>query len=151
MIYLGSDHAGFQLKEAVKNMLEEKGIEYTDMGTHSEEAVDFPDYAFPVSEKVAQSWEAGTNDFGILVCGSGIGMNIAANKVTGVRAALAMNEYMARQSREHNNANVLVLAGRILSTEEGLTIAESFLSEEKQGEDRHHRRVDKITTYEDNK
>lgn len=146
MIYLGSDHAGFQLKERVKVLLEERGDAYTDLGTNSEESVDFTDYAFAVAEKVGK--RTNPDDLGILVCGSGVGMDIAANKVKGVRAALATTPYMGSQSREHDDANILVLAGRVMSPEQATEIATAFLSARFDGEERHARRVKKITDYE---
>lgn len=145
MIYLGSDHAGFALKEGVKQLLDQRGQAYTDLGTTSEEPVDFTDYAFAVAEKIGASQ---SGDLGILVCGSGVGMDIAANKVRGVRAALATTPYMGSQSRQHDNANVLVLAGRVLSPEQATEITAAFLDAQFDGEERHARRVQKIADYE---
>jgi ribose 5-phosphate isomerase B len=151
MMYIGSDHAGYQLKETIKKLLDERGEQYTDLGTNSEESVDFTDYAFAVAEKVGQSSAAlgaPNPDIGILVCGSGVGMDIAANKVKGVRAALATTPYMGRQSREHDDANVLVLAGRVITPEQATEIAKEFLDARFGGEERHARRVQKIINYE---
>ncbi|MCW1929928.1 MAG: RpiB/LacA/LacB family sugar-phosphate isomerase [Candidatus Kerfeldbacteria bacterium] len=148
MLYLGSDHAGYALKEAVRRYLDEQGIRYTDLGTHSAESVDFCDYAFPVAESVVREREQGHDALGILFCGSGIGMDIAANKVRGARAALAMTPYMGAQSREHDNANILVLAGRILSEEQSIEILTAFLSAEFDGQENHARRMQKISDYE---
>jgi ribose 5-phosphate isomerase B len=107
-IALGADHAGFSEKETVKRTLEELGIEYEDMGTYSAESVDYPDFA----KKVARSVASGHYEQGVLVCGSGTGMAIAANKIKGVRAAVAWNEDIARLAREHNDANILALPAR---------------------------------------
>src|SRR5215210_6245605 len=113
-IAIGADHAGFEEKEKIKKTLDEIGVEYTDMGTSSADSVDYPDYARKVSEAVAR----GDADQGLLVCGSGTGMAIAANKVPGVRAAVAWNADIARLARQHNDANVLSLAARYISAEE---------------------------------
>jgi ribose 5-phosphate isomerase B len=110
-VAIASDHAGFPEKEQLKAVLNELGIEYEDLGTRSTESVDYPDYARKVAEEVA----AGKVDQGLLVCGSGTGMAIAANKVPGVRAAVAWNEEIARLAREHNDANILALGGRMIA------------------------------------
>ncbi len=149
MIYLGSDHAGFSLKQTVVALLQQRGVEFTDLGTHTEEPADFTDYAFAVAEKVGDSDRARRGDLGILVCGSGVGMDIAANKVKGVRAALATTPYMGRQSREHDDANVLVLAGRVITAEQAMEITKAFLDAQFDGEERHARRVQKIQSYEE--
>lgn len=142
-IAIGSDHAGFELKETIKTFLKEKGIEVKDFGTHSEERVDYPDYAIPLAESVAN----GEEDFGILICGTGIGMSIAANKVKGIRASLCSDVYSAHSAREHNNANVLCLGGRVLGKELAKEIVDKWLSSSFLG-GRHKRRVDKIMNYE---
>src|SRR4051812_1528931 len=121
-IALAADHAGFEEKEKLKKTLEELGVEYTDMGTNSSESVDYPEYARKVGEAVA----AGEYDQGLLVCGSGTGMAIAANKVHGIRAAVAWNEEIARLARQHNNANVLSLAARYTSDEENQKIVKAW-------------------------
>src|SRR5262245_30189967 len=108
-IALGADHAGVALKDDIKRLLDERGIAYTDFGTHSTESVDYPDFA----AKVANEVSGGRFDRGILVCGTGIGMAIAANKIPGIRAAPVVDERSAALSREHNDANVLALAGRL--------------------------------------
>ena len=113
-IAFAADHAGFEEKEKVKTMLDKMGISYEDFGTVSTESVDYPDYARKVAEAVAK----GDVDNGLLVCGSGTGMAIAANKVPGVRAAVAWNEEIARLAREHNNVNVLSLAARYTAEDE---------------------------------
>jgi len=142
-IALAADHAGFEEKEKIKKTLDEIGVEYTDMGTDSCESVDYPDFARKVGEAVAD----GEYDKGILVCGSGTGMAIAANKVPGIRAAVAWNEEIARLSRQHNNANVLSLAARYIPDEEQEKIVKTWLSTDFEG-GRHERRVEKITQIE---
>lgn len=139
-IAIGSDHAGFKLKEIIKNYLKRKKIEFKDFGTHSEESVDYPDYAFPVAEAVAR----GEFDRGILTCGSGVGATIAANKVKGIRAVNAYDTYTAKQSRAHGDCNVLSLAGRKLSRAKATKIVDVWLKTEFSGEERHLRRIRKI-------
>jgi len=143
-IALGSDHAGYRLKEYIESLLREAGHEVVDMGTHSEESVDYPLYAFRVAEAVAR----GEADRGILVCGTGIGMSIAANKVPGVRAALCWDTRTAELSRRHNDANVLCLGGRLLGEEEAARIVEVWLSTPFDG-GRHARRIGLISRYEE--
>lgn len=139
-IALGSDHAGFQLKEAIKKHLNSKSIEVEDLGTDdSEVSVDYPDYGRKVGEAVV-SKEA---DLGIVVCGTGIGISIAANKVKGVRAALVYDQTTGRLAKEHNNANVIALGGRTTTDENAIKIVEAFL--EANFQDRHQKRIDKIT------
>ena len=142
-IALGADHAGFEEKEHVKKTLDELGVEYKDFGTTSTESVDYPDFARKVGEAVA----AGEYDKGILVCGSGTGMAIAANKVPGIRAAVAWNEEIARLSRQHNDANVLALAARYIPDEEQEKIVKTWLETSFEG-GRHERRVEKIEQIE---
>jgi ribose 5-phosphate isomerase B len=142
-IALGADHAGFELKNRIKQHLQQKGIETLDQGTNSPESVDYPDFARLVGHDVAQR----RAELGILVCGSGIGMAIAANKVEGIRAANVSSEYEAQMSREHNNANVLALGARILSPEQAISLVETWLSAQFAG-GRHKRRVEKITQIE---
>jgi len=143
-IAIGSDHAGFDLKETIRVFLEEKGIDVKDFGTHSEERVDYPDYAFPLSESVAK----GDEDFGILICGTGIGMSIVANKVKGIRASLCSDVYSAHSAREHNDANILCLGGRVLGEELAKEIVNAWLNASFLG-GRHKRRIDKIASYEE--
>ena len=138
-IAIGSDHAGFLLKETVRARLAEQGIETIDVGTTSEDSVDYPDYAAAVAGKVT----SGTVDRGILVCGTGIGMAIAANKVHGIRAASATDLESARLSRTHNDANVLTLGARITPPDLALDMVQVFLETPFAG-GRHQRRVDKI-------
>lgn len=142
-IALGADHAGYQLKDKIKQHLEQQGLEVRDEGTLSGESVDYPDYARLVAHDVNEQ----RADFGILVCGSGIGMAIAANKVTGVRAANVSSEYAAQMSREHNNANVLALGARIVKEDEALRIVDKWLATQFAG-GRHERRVEKISGIE---
>ena len=142
-IALGADHAGFQLKEALKSWLIEHGYQVVDHGTHSTESVDYPDYAAQVAEAVADH----KVERGVLVCGTGIGMTIAANKVPGVRAALCSDIYTARMSREHNDANVLTLGGRLMGPEMALDILKMWLETGFVG-DRHRRRIGKIADLE---
>lgn len=142
-IALAADHAGFEEKERIKKTLDAIGIEYTDMGTHSLDSVDYPDYARKVGEAVA----AGDYDQGLLVCGSGTGMAISANKVRGVRAAVAWNEDIARLARQHNDANVLSLAARFTPQAELAKIVKAWFSADFEG-GRHERRVEKISQIE---
>ncbi len=142
-IALGADHAGYELKDQIKQHLQQKGIEVRDEGTSSPESVDYPDYARSVAHDVSEQQA----DLGILVCGSGIGMAIAANKVHGIRAAKVDTEYEAQMSREHNDANVLALGARIVKPEEALRIVDKWLATPFAG-GRHERRVEKITAIE---
>lgn len=142
-IALGSDHGGYGLKEAIKEMLKEKGIDFEDFGTYSTDSVDYPDFA----EKVAGAVVSGNYDQGILCCGTGIGISIAANKMPGIRAALCGDCFSARMAREHNNANILCLGGRVVGTGLALQIVETWLKSEFQG-GRHQRRIDKIAAIE---
>ena len=142
-IALGADHAGFPLKERVKQWLLEQRVQVDDKGTFSNESVDYPDFARLVGEAVA----AKQTDRGILVCGSGIGMSIAANKVPGVRAANPHTVFEAQMSREHNDANVLTLGARVLTEDEAHGILDMWLRTKFAG-GRHQRRVDKISQIE---
>lgn len=137
---VGADHAGFQAKENLKKHLEAAGYSVSDAGTWSEESVDYPDFAVKVARRVQQ----GQDHLGILVCGTGIGMAIAANKMGGVRAAVAHDAVTARLSREHNDANILAMGARLLSEHQMIEVAESFLGAPFAG-GRHQRRVDKIS------
>jgi len=138
-IALASDHAGFPLKTKVKEFLQETGIEVNDFGTHSEESTDYADYVHPLAKSV----EAKENTFGIVICGSGNGVNITANKHQQIRSALCWNVEIASLARRHNDANVLAMAGRFIDTETAISIVETFLSTEFEG-GRHTRRVNKI-------
>lgn len=138
-IALGSDHAGFPLKREIIIHLENKGIEFKDFGTFSEESCDYPDYALKVGEQVAGK----SYDFGILICGTGIGISIAANKIPGIRAALCGDTFSAHASREHNNANILALGQRVVGVGLAIDIVDKFLFTEFQG-GRHQNRINKI-------
>ena len=142
-IAIASDHAGYEEKERLKPLLDNLGIQYEDLGTVSPESVDYPDYARKVAEEVA----IGHVDQGLLVCGSGTGMAIAANKVPGVRAAVAWNEETARLAREHNDANVLSLGARVTPAEELPKIVRAWFAAKFDG-GRHARRVKKIREIE---
>jgi RpiB/LacA/LacB family sugar-phosphate isomerase len=143
MIALGCDHGGVELKDFLVDRLRSKGVDVRDCGTHGRESVDYPDYAREVSRLVA----SGEVDRGVLICTSGIGMSIAANKFPGVRAALVQDLDGARTSREHNDANVLVLSGAKTASSLALDILESWLATPFAG-GRHQRRIDKITQTE---
>jgi ribose 5-phosphate isomerase B len=138
-IVLGADHAGVALKDQLKKHLDQRGIEYTDVGTTTIESVDYPDYASRVAHEVA----SGAFDRGILVCGTGIGMAIAANKVAGIRAAPVVDQMSATLSREHNDANVLALGARVTTPEVAVKLVDIFLDTPFSG-GRHQRRIDKI-------
>lgn len=140
---LGSDHAGFPIKETIRQFLENAGYVVEDLGTWSEESVDYPDYGKAVGDAVA-SHKA---DFGIAVCGSGIGISIAANKVPGIRAALAHDVDTARLAREHNDANVLAMGGRIVNGSQAIEMVQTFLTTPFLG-GRHLRRIEKIAQIE---
>jgi len=142
-IAIGSDHAGFLVKETIRKYLEEAGYAVDDQGTSSEESVDYPDYGKAVGERVVSKQA----DLGIAVCGSGIGISIAANKVPGIRAALAHDVTTARLAREHNDANVLALGGRIVTETTAIEMVQTFLTTTYLG-GRHQLRVDKITQIE---
>jgi ribose 5-phosphate isomerase B len=139
-IAIGSDHAGFQLKEILRSYLQSKGFIVEDKGTYSEERADYPDFA----HAVAVSVEKKENDFGMLICGSGIGVNITANKHKGIRAALCWNEEIAALSRQHNDANVLCLPARFMSDELAKKCTDAFFTASFEG-GRHADRVKKIT------
>jgi len=144
-IVIGSDHAGFPVKETIRKYLEAAGYPVEDQGTCSEESVDYPDYGKAVGERVASKQA----DLGIAVCGSGIGVSIAANKVPSIRAALAHDVTTARLAREHNNANVLALGGRIVTPRAAIEMVQTFLTTAYLG-GRHQRRLDKIAAIEEN-
>ncbi len=147
-IIIGSDHAGFQLKQSLITRLESAGHTTEDVGTHSEESCDFPDVAFAAGERLVETLQTDPTARGILLCGSGIGMSIAANKVKGVYAALATDEYMAAQGVEHDNANVLVLAGRINTHEQIDAMVDAFIAAEFNIEEKYRRRYKKVVDYE---
>jgi ribose 5-phosphate isomerase B len=140
MIALGSDHAGFDYKERLKILLDETGKPYQDFGTSSPESVDYPDFAHAVSKAVA----SGKYQLGILICGTGIGMSIVANKHSGIRAAVCESTASAKLSREHNDANILCLGARITSWETAAEIVKVFLATPFSGGERHMCRIQKI-------
>jgi ribose 5-phosphate isomerase B len=143
-IALGSDHAGFPLKKEIMKHLKERNIEFKDFGTFSEESCDYPDYGQKVAEEVASN----NFEFGIIVCGTGIGISISANKVPGIRAALCGDTFSATASRQHNDANILALGQRVVGTGLALDIVDAFLDAKFLG-GRHKRRVDKISKIEE--
>lgn len=138
-IGIGSDHGGYELKEYIVEYFKNEGIEYIDYGTNSEESVDYPDFGRKVGEAII----AKEVDKGIVICGTGIGISLAANKVKGIRCALCSDTYSARMSREHNNANALALGGRVLGKDLAVEIVKTWLKAEFAG-GRHERRVNKI-------
>lgn len=142
-IIIGSDHGGFELKNTICEFLRAQGHEVKDAGCSSEKSVDYPDYAFPVCEAVA----SGEFERGILICGTGIGMSICANKVRGIRCALCSEPVSAELTRRHNNSNVLAMGARIIGTEMAKAVVSAFLSTEFEG-GRHENRVNKISSYE---
>ncbi len=142
-VAIGSDHGGINIKAEIKNLLEEMKIEYVDVGCSCEESVDYPDYALPVAEKVA----SGEFDRGILICGTGIGMSIAANKVKGIRCALVHDTFSAKATREHNDSNILAMGERVIGPGLARDIAKIWLQTEFEG-GRHTRRIEKITQLE---
>ncbi len=143
MIVIGSDHGGLNLKSALNSYLTRRGYEVTDAGTNSDASVDYPDFG----QKVAEAVIAGQAELGILICGTGIGMSIAANKIPGIRAALVTDVFMARMAREHNNANILVLGGRVLDEQKACDLVGAWLDASFEG-GRHQNRLDKITSLE---
>ncbi len=145
-ISLGADHGAYELKEAVKKHLDEKGIEYIDFGCFSKESVDYPKYAFVAANAVAK----GECDFGILCCTTGIGVSMTANKIKGIRAAVCTNEMLAEMTRKHNDANVICLGQKVVSEELALRMIDIFLSTGFDG-GRHSRRLDLITDIENGK
>jgi ribose 5-phosphate isomerase B len=142
-LIIGSDHAGYELKQRLIQDLTASGERVEDYGTSTEESCDYPDIGLKVAESVVRDPET----LGILICGTGIGMSITANKVPGIRAALAYNTYAAQYAREHNNANILVLPGRVFGKEMSMAMIRAWLGSRFAG-DRHQRRLDKITEIE---
>ena len=140
MIGIGSDHGGFALKEAIKKHLEERGLEYKDYGTYSDASCDYPVYGRAVAKAVA----AGECQLGILICGTGIGISITANKVPGVRAALCSDCFSAEATRQHNNANILALGARVVGEGLALKIVDTFLDTPFSNDERHIRRISMI-------
>ncbi|MDY0409498.1 ribose 5-phosphate isomerase B [Virgibacillus soli] len=144
-VIISGDHAGMVLRNEIKSLLEEKGIAYEDIGCSCETSVDYPDYGLPAAERVA----AGEFDRGILICGTGIGMSISANKVKGIRCALVHDVFSAKATRQHNNSNILAMGERVIGPGLAREIAKVWLETEFEG-GRHERRIHKITEYEEN-
>lgn len=142
-IAIASDHGGYRLKEEIKKYLQERSIEILDLGTDSEESVDYPKFGHDCAQAVAE----GTAERGIVCCGTGIGISIAANKVKGIRCALCTDVTMAELSRQHNNANLLALGGRTTDIKTALEITKAWLDTEFEG-GRHERRVNMLNSYE---
>ncbi|QOR66520.1 ribose 5-phosphate isomerase B [Cytobacillus suaedae] len=142
-VAIASDHGGINIREEIKSLMEEMNIEYIDLGCECNTSVDYPDYAVPVAEKVAN----GEVDRGILVCGTGIGMSIAANKVKGIRCALVHDTFSAKATREHNDSNVLAMGERVIGPGLARDIAKVWLTTEFEG-GRHEKRVNKMMDYE---
>lgn len=145
-IAMGSDHAAFEFKAKAVAHLKEKGYDVKDFGPYEEGAVDYPDFVYPAAKAVAD----GQYDLGIVMCGSGIGANIVANKVNGIRAALVYDPEVAKTTREHNDSNVLVLGPRLTSDEDLFAIIDNFLATDFSNEERHIKRIEKIKGVEAN-
>ena len=142
-VIISGDHAGMTLRNEVKSVLEELGYEYEDIGADCTCSVDYPDYAFPAAERVAN----GEFDRGIVICGTGIGVSIAANKVKGIRCALVHDVYSAKATRQHNDSNMLAMGERVIGPSLAREIGKTWLTTEFEG-DRHERRINKISEYE---
>ncbi len=142
-IGMGSDHGGYDLKEFIREYLEIKGYEVVDYGTYSTESVDYPDYG----EKVAKAVVGEEVEVGIIMCGTGLGISMAASKVKGIRAAVVSEEYSARMAKVHNNANILAMGGRVVGKDLAISIVDAYLNAEFEG-GRHQRRIDKIMDIE---
>lgn len=141
---IGCDHGGFELKEAVREYLEREGIAYEDFGAYSTDSVDYA----PIAAKSARYVASGQADYGVLICSTGIGISMAANKVKGIRAALCTNEYCAEMTRRHNNANILCMGGKVVDKDTALKLLYIFLHTEFEG-GRHQRRIDQIAQIEE--
>jgi ribose 5-phosphate isomerase B len=144
MFIIASDHGGLELKESIKAYLKKRGIEVSDLGTDNGDSVDYPDFG----ERVGKAISTGEADKGILICGTGIGMSIVANKFPGVRAALIWDDFTARMSKEHNNANIIVMGGRMLTADNAREMVGIWLETTFEG-GRHQKRLDKIAQIED--
>ena len=144
MVAIGSDHGGFDLKQAIIQYFEENGIEYKDYGTYSEDSVDYAVYA----EKTARAVANGECELGLLFCGTGVGISMAANKVRGIRAACCSDLFSAEMTRRHNDANILCLGGRVVSPEKATELVDIFLDTPFSGEERHARRIAQIADIE---
>lgn len=143
MLAIGSDHGGYELKEHIKKYLDEKGVEYKDFGCYDENSVDYPD----IAQKVCDAINNKECENGILVCGTGIGISIAANKIDGIRAAHCHDVYSAEMTKRHNNANVICMGGRVIGRELAFKIVDAWLGAEFEG-GRHQTRIDKIHNLE---
>jgi len=143
-IVIGADHAGFELKQLLVNYLRHLGHDVVDVGTNSDDPVDYPDYAEAVSKVVVE----GRAERGVLICGSGVGTSVSANKIPGIRAGLCHNTYAARQGVEHDDMNVLVLGARVIGIALARELVDAFLTANFNGEERHRRRVEKIRALE---
>lgn len=143
MIAVGSDHGGLELKQAVCKLLEQRDLDYADYGTYGSGSVDYPDFGAKVADAVSK----GEVNAGILICGTGIGMSIVANKFPGIRAALVHDEFTAQMAKEHNNANILVMGGRTMPVEQGVRLVEVWLDSGFEG-GRHQTRLEKISAAE---
>lgn len=146
MVAIGADHAGYQLKEAIKKHLHDNGIEFLDCGTNSTESVDYPEYGYKTARLVAD----GKCNKGILCCGTGIGISLAANKVKGIRAAVVSDEYCAEMTRRHNDANIIALGGRVIDEAKAIKLVDIFLNTPFEG-GKHQKRVDLISEIENGK
>ena len=144
MIALGSDHAGYELKQVIIKHLEERKIEYKDYGTYSTDSCDYADFA----EKTARAVAGGECELGLLFCGTGVGISMAANKVRGIRACCCSDLFSAEMTRLHNNANILCLGGRVVTDEKAKELVDIFLDTPFSGEERHQRRIDKMMAIE---
>ncbi len=143
-IVIGADHAGFELKEILAAYLRQRGCEVLDIGTHSDAPVDYPDYAEALSQTVLD----GRAERGVLICGSGVGASVAANKIPGIRAGLCHDSYSARQGVEHDDMNILVLGARVIGSAVARELVDRFLAAQFSGEERHRRRLEKIAALE---
>jgi ribose 5-phosphate isomerase B len=143
-VVITSDHGGYLLKEEIKKYLASKKVDYVDLGTHSVDSVDYPDYGKKIGLEITNN----NYDFGIALCGTGIGISISANKIKGVRAALVYDENTARLAKEHNNANIIAIGGRTTTREKAIQIIDSFM--EATFENRHQTRINKIKEIEEN-
>lgn len=140
MIAIAADHGGFEYKKTIMEHLEDRGLKYKDFGTFTPDSCDYPDYARPVAEAVA----SGEAEKGILICGTGIGMSITANKVPGIRAAVCCDAFSANATREHNDANILCMGARVISEAKALELTDIFLDTPFSNDERHIRRISKI-------
>ena len=143
-IVVGADHAGFELKQVLAAYLRQRGHEIVDIGTNTSVPVDYPDFA----EALSQAVLGGRGECGVLICGSGVGASVAANKIPGIRAGLCHDTYAAHQGVEHDDMNVLVLGARVIGTELARELVENFLGAQFNGEERHRRRLEKIKALE---